>query len=94
VQVRGTLAEPKLELNPAGLLKEGAKATAAVATLGLSTLASDLLQEDSRDENPCLTAQRKPAPTGGGSGNAKQSKPEEEKQQGGVGGLLKGVIGK
>ena len=94
VQVRGTLAEPKLELNPAGLLKEGVKATAAVATLGLSTLASDLLQEDSRDENPCLTAQRKPAPTDGGSGKAKQSKPEEEKQQGGVGGFLKGVIEK
>ena len=94
VQVRGTLVEPKLELNPAGLLKEGAKATAAVATLGLSTLASDLLEEDSRDENPCLTAQRKPAPTGGGSGKAKQSKPEETKQQDGVGGLLKGVIGK
>jgi len=94
VQVRGTLVEPKLELNPAGLLKEGAKATAAVATLGLSTLASDLLEEDSRDENPCLTAQRKPAPTGGGSGKAKQSKPEETKKQDGVGGLLKGVIGK
>jgi len=94
VQVRGTLAEPKLELNPAGLLKEGAKATARVATLGLSALATDLLEEDSRDDNPCLTAQRKPAPTGGGSGKAKQSKSEETKKQGGVGGLLKGVIGK
>jgi uncharacterized protein involved in outer membrane biogenesis len=94
VQVRGTLAEPKLELNPAGLLKQGANVTAVVATLGLSTLAQDLLLEDSRDENPCLTAQRKPAPTGGGSDKPQQSKPEETKQKGGVGGLLKGITGK
>jgi uncharacterized protein involved in outer membrane biogenesis len=94
VQVGGTLAEPKFGLNPVGLLEQGTRVTAAVATIGLSTLAQDLLEADSRDENPCLTAQRKPATTGDGSGKVKQSRPEETKQEGGVGGLLKGILGK
>lgn len=57
VQVGGTLAEPRLELNPAGVLKEGVSITAAVATGGLSSLATRLFDEATKDENPCLTAQ-------------------------------------
>jgi uncharacterized protein involved in outer membrane biogenesis len=94
VQVGGTLAEPGLELNPAGVLKQGASVTAAVATGGLSTLAMRLIEEATKDENHCLTAQRKPAPTSASTGKAEQSSPEEEKKKGGVGGFLKGVIGK
>ena len=94
VQVGGTLAEPRLELNPAGVLKQGASVTTAVATGGLSTLVTRLYNETTKDENPCLTAQQKPAPTGASTGKAEQSRPEEEKKKGGVGGLLKGVIGK
>ena len=90
----GTLAEPKLELNPAGVLKQGASVTTAVATGGLSTLVTRLYNEVTKDENPCLTAQRKPAPASASTGKAEQSKPEEKKMKGGVGGILKGVIGK
>lgn len=94
VQVGGTLAEPKLELNPAGVLKQGASVTTAVATGGLSTLVTRLYNEVTKDANPCLTAQQKPASTSTSSGKAEQSKPEEKNKKGGVGGLLKGVIGK
>ncbi len=94
VQVGGTLAEPRLELNPAGVLKQGASVTAAAATGGISTLVTRLYNEVTKDENPCLTAQRKPASTSTSSGKAEQSKPEEKNKKGGVGGLLKGVIGK
>jgi len=94
VQVGGTLAEPRLELNPAGVLKQGASVTAAAATGGLSTLVTRLYNEVTKDENPCLTAQRKPASTSASSGKTEQSRPEEKNKKGGVGGLLKGVIGK
>jgi uncharacterized protein involved in outer membrane biogenesis len=94
VQVGGTLAEPGLELNPAGVLKQGVSVTAVVATGGLSTLATRLFDEATKDENPCLTAQRKPAPTSASTGKTEQSGPEQEKKKGGVGGFLKGVIGK
>jgi uncharacterized protein involved in outer membrane biogenesis len=67
-QVAGTLAEPRLELNPAGVLKQGVSVTAAVATNGLSTLATRLFDEATKDEHPCLTAQRKPAPTSASTG--------------------------
>jgi len=95
VQVGGTLAKPKLELNPAGVLKQGASVTAAAATGGLSTLVTRLYNEVTKDENPCLTAQRKPAPTGASTGEAEQSRPEEKKKKkDGMGGLLKGITGK
>ncbi len=94
VQVGGTLAEPGLELNPVGVLKQGASVTTAVATGGLSTLVTRLYDEATKDENPCLTAQRKPAPASASTGKTEQSSPEDEKKKGGVGGLLKGVIGK
>ena len=94
VQVGGTLAEPKLELNPVGVLKQGASTTTAVATGGLSTLVTRLYSEATKDENPCLTAQQKPGTSSASSGKAEQSKPGEKNKKGGVGGLLKGVIGK
>ena len=75
VQV-GALAEPALELNPVDVLKQGASVTTAVATGGLSKLVTRLYDEVTKDKNPCLTAQRKPAPTSTSSGNVEQSKRE------------------
>jgi uncharacterized protein involved in outer membrane biogenesis len=97
VQVGGTLAEPKLELNPVGVLKQGASVTTAVATGGLSKLVTRLYDEVTRDKNPCLTAQQKPAPTSTSTGKVEEAKPEEMeemKKKGGVGDLLKGLTGK
>ena len=90
----GSLAEPKLGLNPVGVLKQGASVTTAVATGGLSKLVTRLYDEVTRDKNPCLTAQQKPAPTSTSTGKVEESKPEEMKKKGGVGDLRKGVTGK
>ena len=56
-----------------------------------------LYDEVTRDKNPCLTAQQKPAPTSTSTGKVEEAKPEEMeemKKKGGVGDLLKGLTGK
>ena len=61
-RVGGTLAEPKLVIDAANVLKAGATAGAAVMTFGLSTLAQGALDRQTADPRPCDTALGK-APT-------------------------------
>lgn len=98
VKVGGTLADPKPQLNPAGVAKEGASITAAIATGGLSRLAQGLYKEVTHDANPCLTAQGKAAPSGS-KGEARQAgatrdESSKAEEKGGVGGFIKDIFGK
>ncbi len=56
LRVQGTLAEPKLGTDLAGVVKTGAKVGIAVATLGLSLVAESVYGQVSEDDNPCQTA--------------------------------------
>jgi uncharacterized protein involved in outer membrane biogenesis len=98
VKVGGTLADPKLRLNPTGVAKEGVSVTAAVATGGLSMIAESLFKEVTKDASPCLTAQGKAAPSGSKGevrqAGAAQDGSSEKKEKRGVGGFIKGIIGK
>ena len=58
VRVGGTLAEPKPEPDPVGVLKTGASIGAAVFTSGLSLLAEGLFRHVTADKSPCVTAQK------------------------------------
>ena len=58
VRVGGTLAEPKPEPDPVGVLKTGASIGAAVFTSGLSLLAEGLFRHVTVDKSPCVTAQK------------------------------------
>jgi uncharacterized protein involved in outer membrane biogenesis len=109
VQVGGTLSAPAVQLNPEGLLKEGASMTAAIATGGLSELAKGLLNETAGQQSPCLIAQGKAVPTTTTGTQATESitstgakaagevttgvKEAGQKTQDKVRGLLKGVLG-
>ena len=73
----GTHAEPKLELNPVGVLKQGASVTTAVATGEISKLVTRLYDEVTKDKKPCLNAQRKPTPTRTSTAKVGEAKPEE-----------------
>ncbi len=105
VQVGGTLSAPEIQLNPEGLLKQGVTASVAVATGGLSELAKGLLdQSGPAVQSPCQTAQQKTSPSAGGNsepeqtkqatdGGSKEAASEGAEKKGGVGGLLKGILG-
>ena len=56
LRVQGTLADPKLGTDLAGVVKTGAKVGIAVATLGLSLVAESVYGQVSEDDNPCQTA--------------------------------------
>jgi hypothetical protein len=53
VKITGTMAKPRLTLDPKGTLVTGG---AAVATLGLSVLATTVWDRLSREQDPCATA--------------------------------------
>ena len=59
VRVGGTLAEPKIEPDPVGIMKTGASIGAAVFTNGLSFLAEVLFNFITSDRNPCITTLNK-----------------------------------
>ena len=56
VRVGGTLAKPKPAANILGAVSTGVTVTTAVATGGLSLLASGLLERANADPDPCATA--------------------------------------
>jgi uncharacterized protein involved in outer membrane biogenesis len=56
VRVQGTLAEPHLGTDLAGVVKTGAKVGIAVATVGLSLIAESVYGQISEDDYPCQTA--------------------------------------
>jgi hypothetical protein len=61
-RVGGTLADPKLVIDTANVLKAGATAGAAVMTFGLSTLAQGMFDKTTADPRPCDTALGKAPP--------------------------------
>jgi hypothetical protein len=61
-RVGGTLADPKLVIDAANVLKAGATAGAAVMTFGLSTLAQGMFDKTTADPRPCDTALGKAPP--------------------------------
>lgn len=61
-RVGGTLADPKLVIDAANVLKAGATAGAAVMTFGLSTLAQGMFDKQTADPRPCDTALGKAPP--------------------------------
>lgn len=56
LRIGGTVSNPKLKLNPQGVLKEGANVGAAILTGGASLFVEDIAKivvEDEQHENPC-----------------------------------------
>jgi uncharacterized protein involved in outer membrane biogenesis len=96
VRVRGTLAAPKLELSPEGLVKVGASVGAAVATGGISLLAQGLFQRITADSAPCATAlsQTPPGRPASPGDPHPAAAPEPSPREGGLGGFLKGFLGR
>jgi uncharacterized protein involved in outer membrane biogenesis len=94
VRVRGTLAAPKLQLAPEGLVKVSASLGAAVATGGISLLAQGLLQRT--DDSPCATALGQTAGARTAPAGERQAAPVQkaEPRDAGFGGLLKGLPGR
>lgn len=94
VRVRGTLAAPKLQLTPEGLVKVSASLGAAVATGGISLLAQGLLQRT--DDSPCATALGQTARARTAPSGKRQAAPVQkaEPRDAGFGGLLKGLPGR
>lgn len=94
VRLRGTLAAPKPELSPAGLLKVGASLGAAVATSGISLVAQGLFLRLTADNTPCATVlgqsgRGRSAPPGGHQAAPLQ---KAEPPEGGLGGFFKGIV--
>ena len=56
VKVQGTLAEPRLGTDLAGVVKTGARVGIAVATVGLSLVAESVYGHITEDDHPCQTA--------------------------------------
>lgn len=56
VRVRGTMAEPKIVANPAGIAGAAATVAGAVVTSGLSLIAQGLISQISADRSTCRTA--------------------------------------
>jgi len=56
VRLKGTLANPKAEIDTKAAVMAGVSAGAAVATGGLSILGQGLFDRSTADENPCDTA--------------------------------------
>lgn len=60
VRIGGTLSSPGVEINPAGVIRQGASIAAAVSTGGISSLAQGLLggarRAATNDDNICQTA--------------------------------------
>lgn len=75
-RVGGTLADPKLVVDAANVLKAGATAGAAVMTFGLSTLAQGMFDKTTADPRPCDTALGK-APAKSASAQKPAEKPKE-----------------
>lgn len=56
VRLRGSLSEPKVGIDEAGVAKNVLSLGAALATGGTSLLAEGILDRGTRDSNPCATA--------------------------------------
>lgn len=90
VRVRGTMASPAVGLDAMGAGRTALKFGAAVATGGLSLLGDSLLNEATRDPNPCATARgEKPAAQPQQQQQQKPSNPADA-----IGGAVKGLFGK
>ena len=96
VRLRGTLAAPKPELSPTGLLKVGASLGAAVATSGISLVAQGLFQRITADNTPCATALGQTARARTAPPGEQRAVPVQkaEPREGGLGGFFKGVVGR
>ena len=96
VRLRGTLAAPKPELSPTGLLKVGASLGAAVATSGISLVAQGLFQRITADNTPCATALGQTARARTAPPGEQRAVPlqKAEPRKGGLGGFFKGVVGR
>lgn len=91
VRVRGTMASPSVGVDVIGAGKTALKIGAAVATGGLSLLGDSLLNEATRDPNPCATARgEKPAQ----QPQQQQQQPSSSNPVDSIGGAVKGLFGK
>lgn len=96
VKLGGTLAEPSVGVDALEAAKTAASIGTAIATGGLSLLAGAVTDKATADSNPCQTAlgkaapaqQQKQAPASGAQ------QPQQQKQEGGVGGAIKGLFGR
>ncbi|MBL6929523.1 MAG: AsmA family protein [Rhodospirillales bacterium] len=105
VKVTGTLAEPSVGLDAAGVAKKAASMGAALATGGLSILGEALISRATKDEHPCLTALGKAPPpkaakkSAGSTQSAPAPAPAKKETKGpaavleGVGSALGGLFG-
>ncbi|MBI3030106.1 MAG: AsmA family protein [Candidatus Rokubacteria bacterium] len=93
VRLRGTLAAPKPELSPTGLVKVGASLGAALATSGISLVAQGLFLRLTADKTPCATVLGQWGREQGAPPSGHEAAPLQnaESRAGGVGGFFKGV---
>lgn len=90
VRLGGTLARPGVRVDPAGAVKTAATIGGAIATGGVSLLAGALFERATADEDPCRTALGlKPARQ-----DAARPATDRDRQEGGIGGVIKGLFGR
>jgi len=97
VRMGGTLADPSVKMSLAGAGKAALKVGAAIATGGLSLIGDAVLNEATKDANPCLTAKGEAPKTSSSSQKAPTSGTSESKAvtpRDAIGGALKGLFGK
>ncbi|MCD6187143.1 MAG: hypothetical protein J7K09_03165, partial [Desulfuromusa sp.] len=61
IQVAGSLADPQIQLNPVGVLKEGASLGVAIFTLGISKVVESAIHWARSGTSPCEIARRESA---------------------------------
>ena len=103
VRIKGPLAEPSVGIDSAGAAKAAVSVGAALAKGGLSVLGEALLEKQTRDEHPCLTALGKAPPQEAGTpakapaekpaGAVESTKEEAKKAIQGVGKAIDNIFG-
>lgn len=97
VRIQGTLAEPKIGVNPLDAARAALTTGAAIATGGLSVVAKSLFDRTNADPAPCQTALglKSPPPPAGGK---QQPSGTQQAPGGGIGDTLnkglRGLFGK
>ena len=81
VQVRGTLVEPSLVLNPAGVLGKSLEFTASIATGGLAGLLLNMFDRNKANRDACKDVFSQPDTAGTGTRSAEPSGNSEPRRK-------------